>query len=528
MTPLATTEEEVEERERERERERGEERRRKKRDTMVELNGALLLEVLLGFVLLFVLLLSKSLVALIRKKYALRLVPMAPESVPIFGHALTLMNSVPWDKFCEWKAKVGPVVRVNIMHKELILIDDPPLLKQVFQSRMQRYSKDVDFSYYPFMPLLGTGLVTAEGHLWRRQRSMVSVHFRVEILDEIVGISMKGALRLSEKLEAFRGKKDYVPIAEEFRHLTLQVIGEAILSMSHTEADRVFPLLYLPIMEEANKRSLRPWREYMPNGDWFRHKKRISDLDNYIKELLRKRWNKRFPDGSRKCPLPAEDIIDRIMDDVAKQQGDWNKQVEMQLCYEIKTFMLAGHETSAAMLAWALYELTQNPRCMEKVKEEAEKAFPKDGSYPTKDAISGMDYTYAVLKEALRKYSVVPVVTRVTKQEDTLYDYKIPKGTTIGLLLQSVHHREDIWPDPDQFKPERFLETKKIEPYTFLPFIDGPRNCLGQHLALLEGRVILAYLAKTFNFRTFTDNEGEKASLVVPIAPLNNMRMLVE
>jgi len=322
-----------------------------------------------------------------------------------------------------------------------------------------------------------------------------------------------------------------VPVAEEFRHLTLQVIGEAILSMSHEEADKVFPLLYLPIMEEANKRSLRPWREFLPTAEWFGHKRRIGQLNAYIKDLLRKRWAQRFPPGAStdKCALPAEDIIDRIMDDVARQQGSLTKGVEEQLCYEIKTFMLAGHETSAAMLSWALYELTENPECMRRVREEAEKAFPADGSFPSKDAISGMDYTYAVLKEALRKYSVVPVVTRVATQDDEFYDYKIPKGTTVGLLLQSVHHREDIWPEPDKFRPERFLDgSKKVEPYTFLPFIDGPRNCLGQHLALLEGRVILAYLAKTFKFKTYTDREGDKASLVVPIAPLTHMRMLIE
>lgn len=493
------------------------------------LDAELMLEVCLGLVLLLVLLQAKRLFRFVTRKLVLRSVPKAPESVPLFGHALTLMKNVPWDKFCEWKAKCGPVVRVSIMQKDLILIDDPALLKQVFQSKMQRYSKDVDFSYYPFMPLLGTGLVTAEGKLWRRQRSMVSVHFRVEILDEIVGISVHGARRLAKKLESFRNKAEPVPVAEEFRHLTLQVIGEAILSMPHEEADRVFPLLYLPIMEEANKRSLRPWREYLPTNEWFLHRKRIADLDAYIKNLLRARWAKRYPEkGATKAALPAGDIIDRIMDDVQKYQGNFSSQVENQLCYEIKTFMLAGHETSAAMLSWALYELTQNPECMRRVKEEAEAAFPTDGSFPTKEAISKMDYTYAVLKEALRKYSVVPVVTRVNKEEDTLQDYKIPKGTTIALLLQSVHHREDIWPEPDKFDPERFMEPNKVQPYTFLPFIDGPRNCLGQHLALLEGRVILAYLVKAFKFEPFTDREGEKHALVVPIAPATHMRMLIK
>ena len=481
-----------------------------------------------------------KLALLIRRKRVLQAVPLAPESVPILGHALTLMKNVPWDKFCEWaRNESAPLVRINIMDKDLVLLDDPQLIKQVFQSRMSRYGKDTEFTYYPFMPILGSGLVTAEGPLWRKQRSMVSVHFRVEILDEIVGISKRAIDRLVERLEPLRGTGKPSNIAEEFRHLTLQVIGEAILSMSHEEADRVLPFLYLPIMEEANLRSLRPWREFIPNAQWFRHRRRIADLDAYIVGVLRKRWSERYPHaklaatngdgaGGAKTSLPVRDTIDRIMDDVAFMGGKWNAVVEKQLCYEVKTFMLAGHETSAAMLAWSLYELTQNPACLAKVREEADRVFPTDDAVPTKDEVEKMDYTYAVLKETLRKYSVVPTVVRVSKAEDDMHGYKIPPGTHMAILIQGVHHRPDIWPEPDKFKPERFLAPNVVKPYTFLPFIDGPRNCLGQHLALIEGRVMLAYIVKRFKFEPFSDKEGQKHATVIPIAPRHNMRMLVE
>ena len=105
------------------------------------------------------------------------------------------------------------------------------------------------------------------------------------------GLAQLSDFRLAKKLEAIRGTGDHVPLAEEFRHLTLQVIGEAILSMSHEEADKVFPLLYLPIMEEANKRSLRPWREYMPNAEWFAHRRRIA----------RRRSARSCPTGGRRA-----------------------------------------------------------------------------------------------------------------------------------------------------------------------------------------------------------------------------------
>lgn len=175
--------------------------------------------------------------------------------------------------------------------------------------------------------------------------------------------------------------------------------------------------------------------------------------------------------------------------------------MEVQLCYEIKTFLLAGHETSAAMLTWSVLEMSRIPKVLEGVRAEGARlhgARPIE-EVPTRAEVETMDYTLGTLKEALRKYSVVPVVTRMCTQDDELCGYKIPKGCWIMVSLQGVHNS---WKDPKEFRPERFLKGGELEqfdeetrPYMFLPFIVGPRNCLGQHLALLEARVVLSYLA---------------------------------
>jgi len=122
----------------------------------------------------------------------------------------------------------------------------------------------------------GTGLVTAGGESWRKMRHSISKALRVDILDEIIAIATRATERLCVKLDAIKGTGASVDLENEFRLLTLQVIGEAILSLSPEESDDLFPSLYLPIMDECNARSLSPWRTYLPTPEWFAHRRRVG------------------------------------------------------------------------------------------------------------------------------------------------------------------------------------------------------------------------------------------------------------
>jgi len=474
-----------------------------------------------------------------RIKLALRGMPVAPCWLPVLGHSITLFNSVgkfpcTWDLFSDWARATAPrPVRVQIFNRECVLIACPKMVKQVFQTQIKKYAKDLSFAYAPFMDILGTGLVTSEGATWKHQRLLVSAAFRVEILDDIVDISRRAAARLADKLDKLRGTGKTAEMSEEFRHLTLQVIGEAILSLTPEEADEVFPHLYLPVMEEFNRRSLAPWRTYLPLPEWVRTKVRMRQLDRYVIGLIRKRWAGR---KARKAAGEA-DIMDRIMDAVGEER--WGPAAERQLCYEIKTFVLAGHETSASMLTWALHELVSAPEKMERLRAEGRPVFGdcrgKGGlpaANPSRAALDTLEYTVGALKEALRKYSVVPVVTRECVQDDVLGGCAVPRGTTVIIVMQGVHHREDIWPEPMEFKPERFMQGEGGGPpshdrFDFLPFIEGPRNCLGQHLALLEARIVLQLLVQRFDFVAESAENGIRHPGVIPIAPWKGCHMSV-
>lgn len=319
---------------------------------------------------------------------------------------------------------------------------------------------------------------------------------------------------------------------EECRLLTLQVIGEAILSLPPEECDRVFPPLYLSVMEESNKRVLQPWRHlYLRQA--ARYRRNVRALDAFIKGVIRERRAQRAAAASKDLPAPSADILDHVLAAIERDGGPWTSATETQLCYEIKTFLLAGHETSAAMLCWSLYELSQRNDLAESVRREAtDAALGQGGAPPARSAVEAMTFTLACLKESLRKYSVVPVITRNLDADDELCGHKIPAGAWVVMHIQKLHHhyKDPLRWDPDRFMPggeyDQFPE--ELRPYMFMAFIQGPRNCLGQYFALLEARVVLGALLEEFTFEPVdAAAQGITHPTVIPVGPLHGMAMRV-
>lgn len=163
-----------------------------------------------------------------RRELMLRPIASAPGGNPLLGHALVLLNAPKrgkgaWDVIEEWAAVKGNVCRFRILGTHSVVIADPGALKRVFQTKFKSYSKDLRLSYHPFLPILGTGLVTADGDLWQKQRLLMAPALRVDILDDIIPIAKRAVDRLSEKLRGFKGTGREVHLEEEFRLLTLQV-----------------------------------------------------------------------------------------------------------------------------------------------------------------------------------------------------------------------------------------------------------------------------------------------------------------
>lgn len=189
----------------------------------------------------------QAILSFITTSRALASIPTAPEGSWFLGNAIALAANSPWEKMNEWVlAEPAGIVKVRALNVYMVIVGSPQGMKQVFQTKQRDYGKDVSLSYQHFLNILGagptSGLVTAEGEHWRRQRSLMGPTLRTDILDAVIGIGKRAADRLSQKLEAHRASGEILDMEEEFRLLTLQVIGEAMLSLPPEECDEVLPL----------------------------------------------------------------------------------------------------------------------------------------------------------------------------------------------------------------------------------------------------------------------------------------------
>lgn len=153
--------------------------------------------------------LIKAASSYLRINAGLRAFPAAPGCNLVLGHVIPLLKAPKarmgaWDLMESWAKAKGPIVRFRVLGTQGLVVSDPIMLKRIFQTRFKIYAKDLTMSYHPFMPILGTGLVTADGDLWQKQRMLMGPALRIDILDDIVGIAQRCADRLADKLEQYR------------------------------------------------------------------------------------------------------------------------------------------------------------------------------------------------------------------------------------------------------------------------------------------------------------------------------------
>ena len=309
--------------------------------------------------------------------------------LPFLGTALAFLTNTPWDLMESWHRSYGPIYSFTLLGRSMVSIEHPDHLKEVLQSKIQNVKKDVDFAYKPFLPILGKGIVTSEGKGWMNQRRKISALLKVDILEKFPKATLAAVQRLMIKLDQCAKDADddndndnendnngqekaTIDIAEELRHLTLQVISGTFMSLDAEESDTTFATMYLPIVEEGNKRVWRPERSFMFFMPTFwKYIFGVRRLNRYVSDLIMKRWELRKQEKNicNENEMRDQDILDKVLNHFEKgNPGQCLSSNDVrQLRDEFKTFMLAGHETSAAMMTWTFYELMKDGDLMKQV-----------------------------------------------------------------------------------------------------------------------------------------------------------------
>ena len=368
--------------------------------------------------------------------------------------------------------------------KRTLNLAHPKHIYRVLRSHVTNYPKSEDYDF--LRPLLGNGIFVSDGDFWVRQRRLLSPEFRPGAVSRF----LPGLVEVIESLFAEWDSKPDRDITDDMMRLTLWGVGGALFHTDfRSEAEQIGHALAV-CLEQGTllMMSMGMLKSWMPTPGNRRAQQAERDLNQIVQKLI----------AQTKAGGDGGSMLARLLQ--AKDDETGEAMSEMQLVDEVKSLILAGHETTSLTLSWALYLLSYHDQIFAKLKEEAQRVLGK--RTPTVEDIPKLTYTRMILLETMRLYPPVPTVTRVAREADSFDGIEVAKHDRVAISIYATHRHPEFWPNPHAFLPERFAESRAEDliPYSYLPFLVGRRICLGEHFAMLEGVLALAMFAARYHF----------------------------
>ncbi len=395
----------------------------------------------------------------------------------------------------------------------MLFIQEPQALQYVLTNDRKQFVAEGKINKF-LEPLLGEySVITLEQnpHKKRRQLLMPAFHgSRIQTYGELISKLIHQVM-------------DNLPINQTFlarktmQQISLQVILESVFGLYEGEraqklknlmstmsdifsSSLTSAFLLLPFLQK-DLGVLSPWSYYLKKRD---------EVDKQIyAEIAERRAN----------PNPeSTDILSLLM---SAQDEDGNSMTDKELRDELLTLLFAGNETTATAMSWALYWLHKEPKVKEKLLAELATL----GDNPDYMTIAKLPYLTAVCNETLRIHSVAMLTfPRIVQEPVELFGHKIEPRTVILGCMYLLHQREDLYPNPQQFRPERFLE-RQYSPYEFMPFGAGTRRCIGEALAIFEMKLVLANILSNYQLILASNKPEKPARRGITLAPANGVKM---
>lgn len=365
----------------------------------------------------------------------------------------------------------------------VVYISHPQALEQLFTTNPSKFKSGSRILRF----LLGDrSLIVLEGEEHRRQRQLLAPPFHGERMRAYGETISNVVEEVTNKWEI--GKP--FAIRSSMQEIALGVILRVVFGLDEGERFQQLGKLLNSLLESVGSPFLSAGlffsflqKELGGLSPWGRMKQQLRQVDELIYELIRER--RAESDQNR------QDILSMMM---SARDEDGQPMSDKDLHDELMTLLIAGHETTASALSWAFYWID----CLPQVRENLLKELAEQGDNLDPSIIGKLPYLTAVCQETLRIYPIVMNgVLRFVKSPIEIMGYQIPEGTAIIPSIYLAHHREEVYPDSKQFKPERFLE-RQFSPYEFLPFGGGNRRCIGMAFALYEMKIAIATILSRY------------------------------
>lgn len=422
---------------------------------------------------------------------------MRRQLLDFFAGDLAALARDPLTEFCR-RSSEAEIVKLHVGSETCHLISSPHAIKHILLANAFNYDKNTA-AFMAVRLLLGNGLLTSSGHFWLRQRRVITPAFKAENMRYFLPILQRQAIACAKRWSQAALRGEEVNASNDFNLITLMAVAESLFSDDLADYTDVISEEFPIILECLAQRVASPIRFplWLPTQNNRRLAPSIRRLRSIAAELIARR--RRKLESSQPGSLDQADLLTQL---ICRRDPLTNELMsDRQISDEVMTLLVAGHETTANALCWLFILLHDYPKEQERLRHEIAGHSDCSGSF-TLEQLINMPRCRAVIQEVLRLYPPVWLFSRRALSDDAIGDYRILKGDIALFCPYALHRLPSLWPNPDLFNPDRFINPHDTHhnDFTYLPFGAGKRSCLGAGFAMIEAQVILATLLRSFEF----------------------------
>ncbi|XP_036597166.1 cytochrome P450 3A24-like [Trichosurus vulpecula] len=451
-----------------------------------------------------------------------------PSPLPFFGSFLSYGKGVTnFDLTCF--KKYGRIWGFFDGRQPVLAIMDPEIIKSV----MVKECYSVFTNRRGIIPAktLQSAITVVQDDQWKRIRTILSPTFTSGKLKEMFPIINQYGDVLVKNMRKEAEKNKPVTLKDIFGAFSLDVITSTSFSVNIDSLNNKDDPFVREIKKILGSNTLGPLRlivEILPILVPLLIKLGLTVFPGKPVDFLTKSVKKIKEGRKKNSQIHRVDFLQLMLDSQTSNNSEMHSHKDLndeEILAQSIIFILAGYETSSSVLSFLFYNLATHPEIQQKLQKEIDAVLPNKEAV-TYDALLQMEYLDMVIHESLRQFPIVPRMERVAKKTVVINGLTIPKGTVVMAPAFVLHHDPEYWPEPEEFRPERFSKENKgsINPYVYLPFGAGPRNCIGMRFALMNIKLATSRLLQEFSFRTCKETQVplklSNRPLISPAVPI--------